>query len=412
VQRNWEKVLFEFFGIRETRPNCLSERDRSEARSSEQHSDNENTTIYSILKDYKDLNVNARDPVARFLAQPEEEIVLSEFSNFGYPRQPSNPPKKPLNQFGMVDSRPQEDPIQDKTKMQKSMPPLDSKTKTRTSSRDAPPKSPGFAAPQPDEARQYVQHSSHFFNSANAASESRLARLNAVNFEEEFSRLFPQHNKQDPTTSAALKKTSVERHQESSPNQALLLEPSRASSYSNNLYDGASSKQVVDRSSRPKGRDASLSRDASKENLRPSRPLGNSSKRTDKSQEKAKPEELKKGKSNSNFYAERSRSKDLILPTSNLLQELSRIEAETPQDNSSVELYIPKVMRKKKKDEMVFSKVDHRRDKSQSKSSQNVSILEKQFKFAQIETFETVMTNLKGSYQKTSYDDHKKGFLK
>lgn len=362
--------------------------------------------------------MNPRDSGARNLGQPDEDIVLSDFSNFGYPKLPAYPPKKSANQFNLMDCKAGDEVAQDKAqnKTQKSMPPLDSKTKTRTSSRDAPPKSPGYGAHLPTEAHQYPQNSIHFFNSANAVSESKLARLNGINFEEEFSRLFPLQPKQDSSISAAAqRKSSVERHQQSSPKRAILLEPSRTSSYNNNLSGGASSKLAKEKSIRGKDQDHYLSRDVSKENLRPSRPFGNSSKQIEKSKERTtKPplEEHKNAKPSSHFYAERSRSKDLILPTSNLLHELSQIEAETPQDSSSVDLYIPKVMRKKKKDEFVFSKVDHRRDKSQSKSSQNVSILEKQFKFAQIESFETVMTNLKGSYHKTSYDDHKKGFLK
>jgi len=107
------------------------------------------------------------------------------------------------------------------------------------------------------------------------------------------------------------------------------------------------------------------------------------------------------------------------IPSHQLFHDLSQLELESPIDKSVPEIYVPKIMRKKKnKDLYIVAKVDHRRNKSSLGPSvqhqpKNVgmTILEKQFKCARIDTFENVMHSLKDAHTRTEYEDRKKGFI-
>lgn len=82
------------------------------------------------------------------------------------------------------------------------------------------------------------------------------------------------------------------------------------------------------------------------------------------------------------------------------IQDITSLEIESSVQSSDVEMYVPKDFRKKRRDNSVVSKVDHRRDKSQNKGTPSTTILDKQFKCAKIETFQNVMQSLKASHSK------------
>jgi hypothetical protein len=94
-----------------------------------------------------------------------------------------------------------------------------------------------------------------------------------------------------------------------------------------------------------------------------------------------------------------------------VLQDISNLDVESSIDKSSVDLYVPKTKRKIKDEYSVASKVDNRREKSQKRTSQAKSILEKQYKCAKIESFDSVISSLKGEIQRNAYNEYKKGFI-
>jgi hypothetical protein len=106
-----------------------------------------------------------------------------------------------------------------------------------------------------------------------------------------------------------------------------------------------------------------------------------------------------KGKSTNKVYKQK------------VLQDISNLDVESSIDKSSVDLYVPKTKRKLKEEYSVASKIDNRREKSQKRTSQAKSILEKQYKCAKIESFDTVISSLKGEIQRNAYNEYKKGFI-
>ena len=97
------------------------------------------------------------------------------------------------------------------------------------------------------------------------------------------------------------------------------------------------------------------------------------------------------------------------------MQEIHRHDIESPTLEDCPD-YIPKALRKKKNHGHVLAKVDHRRDRSRSRlngQSSTQSILDKQYNVARVDSFENVMSNLRGGTGGRSlYEDHfKKGFL-
>lgn len=97
------------------------------------------------------------------------------------------------------------------------------------------------------------------------------------------------------------------------------------------------------------------------------------------------------------------------------VQEIHRHEIESPTQEDCPD-YIPQALRKKKQHGHVLAKVDHRRDRSRSRLNGQTSaqsILDKQYNVARVDSFENVMSNLRGgAVGRSLYEDHfKKGFL-
>lgn len=144
------------------------------------------------------------------------------------------------------------------------------------------------------------------------------------------------------------------------------------------------------------------SRDQSKEAKKPT-PKGLNSNHSYKQKEMADrsinfPRYSSKSRGSSYIKA-RENSKQKANNITNL-QDITSLEIESSVQSSEVEMYVPKGQRKKRRDNSVMSKVDHRRDKSQTRGSPSTAILDKQFKSAKIESFESVMQNLKACHSK------------
>lgn len=353
-------------------------------------SDTNNNTIYSILNDCRDMSIVKRSRPTDLNLHHEEEIGLEDFSNFV---NRSVLKKRESTICLTVDSKmPADLPFQDR-KMKAAKLPL-SGCREKTNHHNI------YFEPSPPLKFQASQNSSSI---SRIRSKSPNKRDSKTNFDEEFSRLFHGQNHLVPgecsftnnkSSAQTTKQSTITVNMEhESKEQAFIYRDARDSGLelvqtscfggqfpliSFNNHQRNFSKERATSINKPKSQRGNLSQ------------VGINQK-----------ENIQRGQMS--FISSKSRPQKkeishLRLQSNTIIQDISQEEVESPNHTEEIEIYVPKGMRKKKKDSLVLSKVDHRRERSPLKTNPPVAVLDKQFKSAKIATFESVMQSLKGSH--------------
>lgn len=454
LNTRWENSILEIFDITASHDSIKEKRederrqDRSKGQDHDQifhNNDNDNSSIYSILKDYKELNVAERGANMRIgpKSSHEDDIVLSDISNIGFSRQRGI--KKTSFSGIIIEDKPyninnDENKMQITKKQSHKLPSgPDIKLRSRQSSKEAPPKSPVSRFNLHNNSIELHSQAQpgafQFYNSSLESHQEKnrqSPQINGINFEAEFSKLYPGKSQNRMAAARMADVSNKKLKTESTIHQSKLKQNEGHNRDEDQIqidaYNSGSSKKndkidVYGRKQDTRKQSAhssflsrKVSRESVKHDIRSSKECKSISK-----------EDLPFEFKNRNTIDERSSSKQYLFirdkskprdshnhmkSSKKMLQEYSQVEMEMPQDSSIVDLYVPKIMRKKRKDDGVLSKVDHRRDLSQSRASQHVSILEKQFKYAHIETYESGVSNGKGGYRKQQGEEGRKYTVK
>ena len=354
--------------------------------------DTNNNTIYSILNDCRDLSIVKKGRASELNLNPEEEIALDDLSNLAFNR---SAVKKREPSFCLTtDSKGCTHELvgQDRTAKAIKRPPSKSGETSKQSTYFEPSPLTRFQGSQASHSISRIK------------SKSPRKRDTRTNFDEEFSRLFngesqnpngdcsfTYHKNSSKTVKQSNRTLPIEREMKDEPFYREVrdsgLELVKTSCFGGHLPVVALQSQQ---------RNVSKERATSSSRLKSAR--GNAAQAGVHNKEN-----VHRPQQQSPINKPRPQKRDMShtkLQSTTLIQDISREEIETPSNGEEIEMYIPKGLRKKKKDSTVLSKVDHRREKSPIKNSQPVAILDKQFKSAKITTFESVMQSLKGSQQR------------
>lgn len=353
--------------------------------------DTNNNTIYSILNDCRDFSIVKKTKNSEANLNQDEEIALDDFSNIAFNR--SAIKKRDSSICLTVESKHVADlHCQDRTVRATKRPPSGCVDNSKQSSI--------YFEPSPPLKFQTSQNSHSI---SRIRSKSPNIRDTKTNFDEEFSRLFNgPSNLMNGESSILYNKSSAQTTKQSSQ-MALIDREIKEEVFM--CRDGKDPHLELVQTSCFGGKFPLISMSNNQRNFSKERVSSISKLKTSKGKQSQVTLGQKENihREQMSFISSKSRqpkreNSHIKTLSRTIVQDISQEEIESPNHTEDIEIYVPKGLRKKKKDSVVLSKVDHRREKSPIKAPPPVAVLDRQFKSAKIETFESVMQNLKGSH--------------
>ena len=364
-------------------------------RSSNEHEAAINTTIYSIIKDYKDLSIKKNsNPQAEIKSadlqfQRDDDIVLSDISNI----MPNKANAIHIKKDSSICLNSENHSEQGKSKKgsASTVPIFHNEGHLKENKHPNRPSTPPPKAPVRSRVQKPIESDEEIFIPASP-----------VNFEAEFSRLFPLEKKLQGRRNEVQGISEMHKRKEMDGGDVGMLKTS---------YFGGVPREMSGRREEAKKYEM--------ERLITLNTRNSSKEKISSTKHSTTQRSIGKHKAMDVMHEERYKAKmtTSISSASNtntrVLKDISVLQVETPKEYSSnpIEEYKPRnlnnndKLKRHKNNSFVVCKVDHRRNKSSMKHD---SILEKQFKCAKIEPFDTVMSNLKTCMNKNTYLDHNK----